>query len=94
MRNVVEAHSPSGRERALAGELGDELGGEILFWADATRRSIESWQRDLSLTAEAIRSLQHRLATLESTARAMYEAMQFGFLLDPARRLLSVGYRA
>ena len=80
--------------RALAGELGDELGGEILFWADATRRSIESWQRDLSLTAEAIRSLQQRLATLESTARAMYEAMQFGFLLDPARRLLSVGYRA
>ena len=31
------------------------LGGEILFWAEAARRSIESWQRDLSLTDEAVR---------------------------------------
>jgi cyclic beta-1,2-glucan synthetase len=80
--------------RALAGELGDEVGGEILFWADAARRSIESWQRDLGLTDEAIRGLQQRLAILESTARGMSVAMQFGFLLDPERRLLSIGYRA
>jgi cyclic beta-1,2-glucan synthetase len=80
--------------RALSGELGDELGGEILFWADAARRSIASWQRDLTLPDEAIRSLRQRLATLESTARGMAEAMQFAFLLDPERRLLSIGYRA
>ncbi len=80
--------------RALSGELGDELGSEILFWADAARRSIASWQRDLTLTEEAIRGLRQRLATLESTARGMAEAMQFAFLLDPERRLLSIGYRA
>ncbi|MGB6603113.1 MAG: glucoamylase family protein [Steroidobacteraceae bacterium] len=80
--------------RALAGELGDAVGGEVLFWSEAVRRSVESWQRDVDLTDTAIRGLRQRLATLESTAREMFEAMQFGFLLDPERRLLSIGYRA
>jgi cyclic beta-1,2-glucan synthetase len=80
--------------RALSSELGDEASGEILFWADAVRRSIASWQRDLTLTDEAIQGLRQRLATLEATARGMAEAMQFAFLLDPERRLLSIGYRA
>src|SRR5438270_835185 len=93
-RTVPLAATLADIARALAGELGDDLGSEILFWTEATQRSIQSWQRDLSLTAEAIRTLQQRLAILESTARRMYEAMQFGFLLDPERRLLSIGYRA
>ncbi len=80
--------------RALASELGDDLGSDILFWAEAARRSFESRQRDLGLTDEATLSLQRRLAILESTAKGMSEAMQFGFLLDPERRLLSIGYRA
>jgi cyclic beta-1,2-glucan synthetase len=80
--------------RALAGELGDEVGGDILFWAEAARRSVESWRRDLSLTDEAVRSLRRRLAGVESTAQDMSKSMQFGFLLDPERRLLSIGYRA
>jgi cyclic beta-1,2-glucan synthetase len=80
--------------RALSGELGDELGGEILFWADAARRSIISSCRDLALTDDGVRHLRHRLAALASMARGMSEAMQFAFLLDPERRLLSIGYRA
>jgi len=80
--------------RALASELGDEVGDDMLFWAEAARRSVESWRRDLSQTEEAVRGLRQRLAVIESTAREMSEAMQFGFLLDPERRLLSIGYRS
>ena len=80
--------------RALAGELGDEVGGETLFWAEAAQRSIASWWRDLNLDDEGIHDLRRRLAILESTARVMSEEMEFGFLLDPERRLLSIGYRA
>ncbi len=80
--------------RALTHEMGEEMGGETLFWAEAAQRSVESWQRDLSLTDEGLRGLRQRLALIESTAQEMSQAMQFGFLLDPERRLLSIGYRA
>ncbi|MGO9514441.1 MAG: GH36-type glycosyl hydrolase domain-containing protein [Steroidobacteraceae bacterium] len=80
--------------RALASELGDDVGGDTLFWAEAARRSVESRQRDLSLTDEAVWGLRQRLAVIESTAQDMFKSMQFGFLLDPERRLLSIGYRA
>jgi cyclic beta-1,2-glucan synthetase len=78
--------------RALAGELGDEAGGEIRFWAEAATRSVESWQRDLSLSVAEAATLRQRLARIECIAEDMSEAMQFGFLLDPERRLLSIGY--
>ena len=38
--------------------------------------------------------LKKRLAAIEAAARAMAEGMQFGFLLDPERRLLSIGCTA
>ena len=79
--------------RTLASERGDDAGAEMLFWAEATQRSIESHRRDLAQTADAARSLERRLATLEATARTMADAMEFGFLLDPDRKLLSLGYR-
>jgi cyclic beta-1,2-glucan synthetase len=80
--------------RALAGELDDDMGGELLFWAEAVQRSLNSWQRDLSLTDEAVGGLRLRLAVMQSTALQTSAAMQFGFLLDPERRLISIGYRA
>jgi len=79
--------------RALAGELSGDAGADILFWAEAAQGSIESWRRDLAQTDEEARSLKRRLAGIELTACSMADAMQFGFLLDGERRLLSVGYR-
>ena len=78
--------------QALAAERGDEVGVEMLFWAQATQRSIDSHRRDVTQTAAMAQTLNQRLATLESTARSMAEAMEFGFLLDPDRKLLSIGY--
>ncbi len=79
--------------RTLASERGDDAGAEMLFWAEATQASIESHRRDVTQTADAARSLERRLGTLETTARAMANAMEFGFLLDPDRKLLAIGYR-
>ncbi|MGO9039015.1 MAG: GH36-type glycosyl hydrolase domain-containing protein [Steroidobacteraceae bacterium] len=80
--------------RALNSEMGDEVGGETLLWAEAAQRTVKSWQRDLSLADEGVRELRQRLTLVESRAQEMSQAMQFGFLLDPERRLLSIGYRA
>jgi cyclic beta-1,2-glucan synthetase len=79
--------------RTLASERGDDAGAEMRFWAEATLASIESHRRDIAQTADAVHALQQRLAMLEATARAMADAMEFGFLLDPERKLLAIGYR-
>jgi cyclic beta-1,2-glucan synthetase len=78
--------------QTLASEYGDENGIEMLFWAQAAQRSIDSHRRDVTQTAEIARALNQRLAALESTARSMADAMEFGFLLDQDRKLLSIGY--
>ena len=80
--------------RTLANDLGAEADSDLLFWAEATQRAIDSWLNDLTLDEAGVSALKQRLAVLESAARGMAEAMQFAFLLDPERRLLSIGYRA
>jgi cyclic beta-1,2-glucan synthetase len=79
--------------RALAGERGDDVGADMLFWAEATRRSIESHRRDPGPSTDAASALAARLSALEATARATALAMEFGFLLDRDRKLLSIGYQ-
>ena len=79
--------------RTLASERGDDAGAEMLYWAEAALASIESHRRDVAPAAYAARSLERRLTTLAATARAVAGAMEFGFLLDPERKLLSIGYR-
>jgi cyclic beta-1,2-glucan synthetase len=76
---------------ALAIERGDAASGDMLSWARAALNSIEAHGLDL---AEATGALvqRERLAVLESTARSIALAMEFGFLLDRDRQLLSIGY--
>jgi cyclic beta-1,2-glucan synthetase len=80
--------------RTLAGEWGGEDAGDLLFWSESTRRSIESWRRDVMQTQGSSDDLKKRLSAIEAAARAMAQAMQFDFLLDPQRRLLSIGCTA
>ena len=42
---------------------------------------------------KAIVALARRLAALEASLGTLAQQMEFGFLLDPQRRLLSIGYR-
>jgi cyclic beta-1,2-glucan synthetase len=47
----------------------------------------------LEKSADAARSLSHRLAAMADLAKTMFDGMEFGFLFDPDRQLLSIGYR-
>ncbi|MGA3000310.1 MAG: glucoamylase family protein [Acetobacteraceae bacterium] len=78
---------------AVAAERGDDAGADMLFWIGATRRSIESHRRDLTQSPDAATTLAARIASLEMTARTTALEMGYGFLLDPVRKLLSIGYR-
>ena len=78
---------------AFASERGDDTGADMLFWMTAARRTIESHRRDISQSPEAAAALTERLASLEKTARTMALDMGYGFLIDPDRKLLSIGYR-
>jgi len=79
--------------RTLASERGDDAGAEMLFWAEATRTAIDGHRRDLAQSAADTAALKLRFAALEAAARAMAQAMEFGFLLDSNRKLLAIGYR-
>ncbi len=78
--------------RALAVEHDDQTCADLLFWAQASLDSIESHSRDFDQSAEAAASTRERLSVLEDAARGMALAMEFGFLIDPERNLLSVGF--
>ena len=79
--------------RALANEVHADRHNDLVYWVEATRRTIDSWRSDLLARDPAGFIVEH----LESIARTALEsahAMQFGFLLDTQRKLLSIGYRA
>ena len=48
----------------------------------------------LEQSAERAQALIRRIESLDELARKMFDEMQFGFLLDPARQLLSIGYQS
>jgi len=76
--------------QALAGM--DDVSIELLFWTRAIQRTIDSHLRDDSQADQATAALSKRLLVLETTARTMAEAMEFAFLVEPRRKLLSIGY--
>ena len=78
--------------RALTGERGDDAADDLLYWAQATQRAIIGHQCDITLSTAEAHSLRQRLAAIDVKARALADAMEFGFLYDISRKLLSIGY--
>ena len=76
----------------VIGAVGDDS-KDLKFWSEACCQTLASQQRDSALGPEAVAELRQRLGKLEDTARTLAMAMEFGFLLDPDRRLLSIGCR-
>jgi cyclic beta-1,2-glucan synthetase len=85
----AHAHAVVKHAQALVGE--DPHGGQtdVLVWAEALRATVESHARDLDVPDTLVR----RLTALARDAQALVEAMDFGFLFDPTRKLLAIGYR-
>lgn len=79
---------------ALAIERGDGSGADMLSWAQATLKTIDAHSHDLAQFAQAARSTAARLSKLEDVARSMALGMDFGFLFNRRRQLLSIGFLA
>lgn len=77
--------------RGIVVEESDEAGIDLQFWAEAFRRCIDSHLRDLAENGAGLSS--SRLSAIEETARSMALAMEFDFLLNTDRLLLSIGYQ-
>jgi cyclic beta-1,2-glucan synthetase len=77
--------------RTLANERGD-AGADLAYWAEATYGAIADHCRDLDLSAPAEAGLSARLLALEQKSRALALGMEFGFLINHDRELLSIGY--
>ena len=74
------------RDLTATPEDGDP--SDLVFWTEALRGSIEQHGRDRAVDP----TLVERLNELATAARIMAMAMDFAFLLDPERKLLSIGY--
>lgn len=65
---------------------------DLAFWIGALQTAIAEHEIDRRAIAEDADRLRARLQNLAETARGMALAMDFAFLLDPSRQLLSIGY--
>ncbi len=79
--------------RTLATETHIDRNSDLVYWVEATRRTIDSWRSDLLARDPAGFIVEH-LEGLANDALEFSRAMEFGFLLDTQRKLLSIGYRA
>jgi cyclic beta-1,2-glucan glucanotransferase len=72
--------------------VGNENPPDLVFWIEALSETAGEHNRDRLQIADSPNGLKGRLKTLADTAREMALAMDFTFLVDPERKLLSIGY--
>ena len=78
--------------RNITAAVGDDSPPDLVFWVEALRKTVMEHGRDRLQIADAPHILASRLKALADTMREMALAMDFAFLLDPERKLLSIGY--
>ena len=65
---------------------------DLNFWLAGLCRAVAEYDRDALEIAERLEALKGRVAAVANIAQGMAMAMNFAFLLDPKRKLLSIGY--
>ncbi len=80
---------------AITAERGDDLGSELVTWAEAAGASVASHRRDLAAAGrpEEWATVERRLEQIAVQAKRLFDEMDFAFLFDPTRKLFSIGYR-
>ncbi len=80
---------------ALAEARPDEAAEETLAWAQAVEKTArgEARDREIDRGDEPGSPLAERFAALATRAERMARAMDFAFLVDPVRKLLTIGFR-
>ncbi len=79
--------------RTLAHDAHLDRDHDLVYWVEAIRRTIDSRRSDLLARDPAGYIVEH-LEELANRALELAFAMEFDFLLDRQRKLLSIGYRA
>nr|WP_272213190.1 hypothetical protein [Marinicella sp. W31]MDC2879138.1 hypothetical protein [Marinicella sp. W31] len=74
--------------REMVPRIRENACADLIFWLEALKKRIAEDRRDRLED----NGLELRLGVVASEARAMAMAMDFAFLLDPERKLLSIGY--
>ncbi|MCB5190378.1 protein ndvB [Methylobacillus arboreus] len=65
---------------------------DVIFWVDALAQSVAAHYHDQLLIQESPGAINDRLRAIATAAREMAVAMDFAFLIEPERKLLSIGY--
>ncbi|MCR4266445.1 GH36-type glycosyl hydrolase domain-containing protein [Nitratireductor sp. ZSWI3] len=66
----------------------EDCGPDLVFWIESFKKTVVEHAQDRS----SDQVLKDRLQALAAQAREMALAMDFAFLFDPERKLLSIGY--
>jgi len=79
--------------RGLAAGFETPVADDLLRWASGLQETVESQLKDATLDAAGMDSVRMRLESTAARARRLALDMEFGFLADPVRNLLAIGYR-
>jgi cyclic beta-1,2-glucan synthetase len=75
----------------IIARVADDASRDVVFWSEALKTSVVEALRDLEI-ADTPDILKARLVALADLARGLALGMDFKFLVDPDRKLLSIGY--
>ena len=74
-------------------EIGSDKSGEVAWWAATLSRTCDAHVADSEFDVAMSDGLRKRLETLRDATRNIAFSMDFRFLYNTERRLLSIGYR-
>ncbi|MBC7739087.1 MAG: protein ndvB, partial [Candidatus Saccharibacteria bacterium] len=78
---------------ALMTEVDTDASRDLVYWAAALTTTCQALVEDTSGDPARAAALQQGLTSLAQRARSLAFAMDFGFLMEPEKRLLSIGWR-